>query len=183
MPLTVTGTQPERATIEANRATGPDLQTDTITIPVKLCNLPPFNGIATQVLALTSDADIDLKELSLLIEGDPAFAAEILFLANSSLFGFAGNPRRSLRAASRRAADEGSPALAVGQGGLPYCRCDRLPGREVLAAAQLFGSGIRAGAQAATQNDSAGRGVAGHRDSQTGRFRALRPVSADPHNG
>lgn len=88
MPLTVTGTQPARATIEANRATEPDLQTDTITIPVKLCNLPPFNGIAAQVLALTSDADIDLKELSLLIEGDPAFAAEILFLANSSLFGF-----------------------------------------------------------------------------------------------
>jgi hypothetical protein len=70
MPLTVTGTQPERATIEAIRATEPDLQTDTITIPVKLCNLPVFNGIAAQVLALTSDADIDLKELSLLIEGD-----------------------------------------------------------------------------------------------------------------
>jgi HD-like signal output (HDOD) protein len=88
MPLTFTGTQPERATIEANRATEPDLQTDAITIRVKLCNLPPFNGIAAQVLALTSDTDIDMKQLSLLIEGDPAFAAEVLFLANSSLFGF-----------------------------------------------------------------------------------------------
>jgi len=29
-----------------------------------------------------------MKQISLLIEGDPAFAAEILFLANSSLFGF-----------------------------------------------------------------------------------------------
>jgi HD-like signal output (HDOD) protein len=29
-----------------------------------------------------------LQQVSLLIEGDPAFAAEILFLANSSLFGF-----------------------------------------------------------------------------------------------
>ena len=78
MPLTVTATQPERAT-------EPDLQTDTITIPIKLCNLPPFNGIAAQVLTLTSDADIDLKQLSLLIEGDPAFAAEILFLASGAI--------------------------------------------------------------------------------------------------
>jgi HD-like signal output (HDOD) protein len=88
MPLYVTDTQPERAPLEAHRATEPDLQTDTVTIPVKLCNLPPFNGIAAQVLALTADPGINLKELSLLIEGDPAFAAEILFLANSSLFGF-----------------------------------------------------------------------------------------------
>jgi HD-like signal output (HDOD) protein len=88
MPLALTATQPERATIEATRVTEPDLQTDTITIPIKLCNLSPFNGIAAQVLALTSDTDIDLKQLSLLIEGDPAFAAEILFLSNSSLFGF-----------------------------------------------------------------------------------------------
>jgi len=88
MPLTITGTEPERAILEASRASEPDLQTDTISIPIKLCNLPPFNGIAAKVLALTSDPDIDLKQLSLLIEGDPAFAAEILFLANSSLFGF-----------------------------------------------------------------------------------------------
>jgi len=70
MPLTVTDTQPECIAIEANRITEPDLRTDTITIPVKLCNLPPFNGIAAQVLALTSDTDIDMKQLSLLIEGD-----------------------------------------------------------------------------------------------------------------
>ena len=66
----------------------PDLQTDTITIPVKLCNLPPFNGIANQVLALTADPEIQLRQISAVIEADPAFATDVLFLANSSLFGF-----------------------------------------------------------------------------------------------
>jgi HD-like signal output (HDOD) protein len=65
-----------------------DFQTDQVTIPVKLCNLPPLNAIASQVLALTTDPDVDLRQLSRVIEGDPAFAADILFLANSSLFGF-----------------------------------------------------------------------------------------------
>jgi len=65
-----------------------NFQTDQVTIPVKLCNLPPLNAIATQVLSLTADPDMDLSQLSGVIEADPAFAADILFLANSSLFGF-----------------------------------------------------------------------------------------------
>ncbi len=66
----------------------PDLQTDSVTIPVKLCNLPPLNSIALQVMSLTADEDIDLQRIASVVEGDPAFAAEVLFLANSSLFGF-----------------------------------------------------------------------------------------------
>ncbi len=65
-----------------------DFQTDTVTIPVKLCNLPPLNSIASQVLSLSADPNIDLKKLSSAMEADPAFAAEVLLLANSSLFGF-----------------------------------------------------------------------------------------------
>jgi HD-like signal output (HDOD) protein len=65
-----------------------DFQTDVVTIPVKLCNLPPLNALASQVLALTADPEIELRQLSRVIEADPAFAADILFLANSSLFGF-----------------------------------------------------------------------------------------------
>jgi len=65
-----------------------DFQTDTVTIPVKLCNLPPLNSIANQVLALSADPDVDLRRLAFVMEADPAFAAEVLFLANSSLFGF-----------------------------------------------------------------------------------------------
>lgn len=74
--------QPNRADPEI------DLETDVVTIPVKLCNLPPFNAIASQVMALTADPDMDLRQISRVIEGDPAFATDILFLANSSLFGF-----------------------------------------------------------------------------------------------
>ena len=68
--------------------TEPDFQTDTVTIPVKLCNLPPLNSIANQVLSLSADPDIDLRRLAFAMEADPAFAAEVLLLANSSLFGF-----------------------------------------------------------------------------------------------
>jgi HD-like signal output (HDOD) protein len=65
-----------------------DFQTDTVTIPVKLCNLPPLSSIANQVLSLSADPNIDLRRLAFTMEGDPAFAAEVLLLANSSLFGF-----------------------------------------------------------------------------------------------
>ena len=65
-----------------------DFQTDTVIIPVKLCNLPPLNSIATQVMSLSADPEVDLRRLAFVMEGDPAFAAEILLLANSSLFGF-----------------------------------------------------------------------------------------------
>lgn len=66
-----------------------DFATDSVTIPVKLCNLPPFHSIANQVLSLSADPAIDLQRLAKVMLGDPAFAAEVLFLANSSLFGFA----------------------------------------------------------------------------------------------
>jgi len=65
-----------------------DFDADVATVKVKLCNLPPLNAIASQVLALTADPDVELNQISKAIEGDPAFAADILFLANSSLFGF-----------------------------------------------------------------------------------------------
>src|ERR1035438_3865831 len=83
---TNTSSQPTTQPVE--NVAGINFQTDQVTIPVKLCNLPPFNAIATQVLSLTADPDIDLRQLSEVIEADPAFAADILFLANSSLFGF-----------------------------------------------------------------------------------------------
>jgi HD-like signal output (HDOD) protein len=66
----------------------PNLETDTVSIQVKLCNLPPFHPVANKVLSLSSDPKVDLQKLSSLVETDPAFAAEVLFLANSSLFGF-----------------------------------------------------------------------------------------------
>jgi putative nucleotidyltransferase with HDIG domain len=50
--------------------------------------LPPLNAVATQVLGLLADPSVELKQLSSVMECDPAFAADVLFLANSSLFGF-----------------------------------------------------------------------------------------------
>lgn len=67
---------------------GSDPQTRLVAIPSKLCNLPPLHSIANQVLALSADDNVALPQLAAVIEGDPAFAAEILFLANSPLFGF-----------------------------------------------------------------------------------------------
>jgi HD-like signal output (HDOD) protein len=57
-------------------------------IPVKLCNLPPLNAIANQVLAATAKPNIDFKQLAAVMECDPAFAADALLMANSALFGF-----------------------------------------------------------------------------------------------
>jgi HD-like signal output (HDOD) protein len=65
-----------------------DFETDVVTIPVRLCNLPPFSAIASRALAMTTDSDVNLKQFSDLIGGDPAFTSDVLFLANSSLFGF-----------------------------------------------------------------------------------------------
>jgi|SRR5579883_1919075 len=63
-----------------------EFQLDT-EMPVKLCNLPPLSAIASRVLALSADPDVDFNTLAAAIEGDPAFAADILVIANSSLFG------------------------------------------------------------------------------------------------
>lgn len=67
---------------------GPTANGDTVLIPVKLCNLPPFHAVASKLLALSEDGGANLKQVASLVGGDPALAAEILFLANSSLFGF-----------------------------------------------------------------------------------------------
>jgi HD-like signal output (HDOD) protein len=57
-------------------------------IPVGLCNLPPINAIANQVLASTAQPDINFRQLAAVMECDPAFAADALLVANSALFGF-----------------------------------------------------------------------------------------------
>jgi len=96
MLSTVTAVRLPPACLPGETGSEIDLPTDVVSIPVRLCNLPPFSAIASQVLALTADPDLDLKQISRVIEGDPAFAADILFLANSSLFGFPSR-MRSLR--------------------------------------------------------------------------------------
>src|SRR5580658_5322914 len=67
---------------------GSEFRADTVEVPLRLCNLPPLNVIANQVIALAANPNGDLKQIASVMEGDPAFAADVLFLANSSLFGF-----------------------------------------------------------------------------------------------
>lgn len=57
-------------------------------ILARLCNLPPLNTIANQVLTLSADADASIDQLAAVMRSDPALAADVLLLANSPLFGF-----------------------------------------------------------------------------------------------
>ena len=50
-------------------------------------NLPPFPAVATQLLRLVSDEDAQLGDIADLIATDPVFAADVLQIANSALFG------------------------------------------------------------------------------------------------
>ena len=90
MPSIAAGARLRPAILPAPTAPEIDPQSDVVHL---LCNLPPFNAIASQVLGLTADPDIDLSRISRVIEGDPAFATDILFLANSPLFGFPSRMR------------------------------------------------------------------------------------------
>lgn len=54
---------------------------------LKLVDLPPFPAVAIRALQLVSKTETRLAELHDLISADPAFAAEILKLANSPLYG------------------------------------------------------------------------------------------------
>src|SRR4051794_2212950 len=54
--------------------------------PWALRLLPPFPAIASRIMALASQEDIDIRELGKLVRMDPSFSAELLRLANSALF-------------------------------------------------------------------------------------------------
>ncbi len=55
-----------------------------------LRNLPPFPRIALQILELLSNDEAKIRQLTDLLNSDPAFAAEIIGAANSALFTYHG---------------------------------------------------------------------------------------------
>uniref|UniRef100_Q01SY1 Metal dependent phosphohydrolase n=1 Tax=Solibacter usitatus (strain Ellin6076) TaxID=234267 RepID=Q01SY1_SOLUE len=55
--------------------------------PWALRLLPPFPAIASRILAMASQEEVDIRELSGLVKMDPSFSAELLRFANSALFG------------------------------------------------------------------------------------------------
>jgi HD-like signal output (HDOD) protein len=63
-----------------------DRQTEIL---AKVRSLPPFHPVAAQVLRLFSSNEeaLELDEVAQIMGGDPAFAAELLQIANSPLFG------------------------------------------------------------------------------------------------
>lgn len=66
--------------------------------PWALINLPPFPAIAMKIMQLLSKDNVGMKELGEVIRADPAFASEVLTLANSPLLGVRNEIRTILQA-------------------------------------------------------------------------------------
>jgi putative nucleotidyltransferase with HDIG domain len=54
--------------------------------PERLCKLPVFRPVAVRLLSELAAEDVDVTLVTNLLNSDPAFSAEILTLANSSLY-------------------------------------------------------------------------------------------------
>lgn len=57
------------------------------TTPWALENLPPFPAVATQLLQVVSREDVNLNEVGRFISSEPVFAADVLQIANSAVYG------------------------------------------------------------------------------------------------
>jgi putative nucleotidyltransferase with HDIG domain len=55
-------------------------------LPLAHLRLPPFPQVAIRLLQLANDENVQLHQLSDLISSDPAFATEVLLIANSLLY-------------------------------------------------------------------------------------------------
>ena len=75
-------------------------ESGTSGVPSKLCNLPPLPAVANEVLALASNPETDLRRIAAAFQGDAAFAAEVLVLANSPLFGLRSRVHSIVQAVS-----------------------------------------------------------------------------------
>lgn len=54
----------------------------------KIKSLPPIPGVAVELVNLMGDPDVEMREVSDLINRDPGLTAELLKLCNSSYYGF-----------------------------------------------------------------------------------------------
>ena len=55
-------------------------------IPWTHLRLPPFPQVAVRILQLANNENVQLRQLCDLISSDPAFASEVLTVANSLLY-------------------------------------------------------------------------------------------------
>ena len=69
-------------------------ESNTLTDQIdELPELIPLSAVASQLLQLCQDPDVGLREISGLIEYDPALSMKLLRVANSALYGFPGEIR------------------------------------------------------------------------------------------
>lgn len=61
--------------------------------PWALCTLPPVPAVALRVTEMLSHEETDVNQLVEMVQMDPAFAAELLRVANSPLYGFTSEIR------------------------------------------------------------------------------------------
>lgn len=66
----------------------------------RLCELPPFQGVAIRVMQVSSLEDVDFRKLAGLLGSDPAFSAALLRIANSALFSLRSPVETVLQAAT-----------------------------------------------------------------------------------
>jgi len=59
---------------------------DKVSLPWAHLRLPPFPRVAIRLLQLANNENVQLHQLSDLISSDPAFAGEVLMIANSLLY-------------------------------------------------------------------------------------------------
>lgn len=71
---------------EAGPETGEDAARSAQNLPWAHLRLPPFPQIAMRVLQLVNQENVQLYQLSEMIGSDPAFASEVLTVANSVLY-------------------------------------------------------------------------------------------------
>jgi HD-like signal output (HDOD) protein len=55
-------------------------------VPWAHLRIPPFPQVAIQLLRLTSNDNVSMRQLSVLISSEPAFSSEVLTIANSALY-------------------------------------------------------------------------------------------------
>ena len=61
--------------------------------PWALENLPPFPAVATQLIQVAAREDVNLNEIGRLISSEPVFAADVLRIANSAVYGLQSQVR------------------------------------------------------------------------------------------
>ncbi|NOZ36747.1 MAG: HDOD domain-containing protein [Gammaproteobacteria bacterium] len=81
---------------------------------VSLNNLPPMSGTTRQLLSIRNDPDADMAELEIIIEQDPAIAAQIIRYANAPFFGNQGQIKTLKEAVMTALGFEGALNMALG---------------------------------------------------------------------